>query len=117
MALYGYQTPHQPRYKLTAASTAKSLINRWEPHVIIAIDDNAQTMRIKNRISNKKIKIQVASAFVNKPGLQVVFSGVNGTREQYGYVDAENVTGILERLELNAIKTMIREILGKMMHA
>lgn len=102
-----------PRYKLTAASTAKSLINRWEPHVIIAIDDNAQTMRIKNRISNKKIKIQVASAFVNKPGLQVVFSGVNGTREQYGYVDAENVTGILERLELNAIKTMIREILGK----
>lgn len=86
-----------PRYKKTAAEAALSLIRRWQPHVVIAVDDNAQAL--------------VASKLVNEKTPQIVFAGVNGSREQYGYDQADNVTGILERLELNAIKGMIGEIL------
>jgi hypothetical protein len=84
------------RYKKTAATSAILLIKRWEPHVMIAIDDNAQSL--------------VASKFNNDIYPQVVFAGVNGTREEYGYDKAKNVTGILERLELNAVKNMIMKI-------
>ena len=87
------------RYKKTAAASAISLINRWDPHVVIAIDDNAQSL--------------VASKFVNKIYPQIIFSGVNGTRKEYGYDTASNVTGILERLELNAVKSMISKMSEK----
>lgn len=86
-------------YKKIAAEAALSLIRRWQPHVVIAVDDNAQAL--------------VASKLVNKKFPQIVFAGVNGSREQYGYDKAKNVTGILERLELNAIKGMIGQILPK----
>jgi len=88
-----------PRYKETAASAAHALIKRWGPHVVIAIDDNAQGL--------------VASRYAGHQSPQIVFSGMNGSRKDYGYDGAKNVTGILERLQLNAIKTMIKEILKK----
>lgn len=87
------------RYKKTAAAAAISLIKRWEPHVLIAIDDNAQSL--------------VATKFIDYEFPQIVFSGVNGTREKYGYDKAKNVTGILERLELNAIKDLVTKISTK----
>lgn len=87
------------RSKENAASAAHSVIERWEPHVIIAIDDNAQQYVVRH--------------YVGRDDLQIIFSGMNGTREKYGYVGAKNVTGILERLELTAIKNMIQELIKK----
>jgi len=70
--------------------SARQSIDRWKPDVIIAVDDDAQEF--------------VTRHYVNHPDIRVVFAGVNGGVEPYGYVGAGNVTGILERKDLPALK-------------
>lgn len=72
---------------------ARRAIDRAEPHVLIAVDDFAQSL--------------AAKYYVNKPGIQIVFAGVNGSVEPYGYNGADNVTGIFERKQLRPIKETV----------
>lgn len=72
---------------------ARRAIDRFEPDVLIVIDDLAQKLAAKH--------------YVNDPNMQIVFAGVNGYAEPYGYDKANNVTGIFERKPLKAVKEMI----------
>lgn len=84
-----------PDFIRRAATMARQLIDQWEPQVIIAVDDNAQQW--------------VARHYLNRDGVAVVFAGVGSNPEDYGYLGADNVTGILERMPLTAIRdTMLR---------
>lgn len=85
------------RFMHIAAKAADSLIRRWTPNVIIAVDDNAQKL--------------VASKYVNDSKINIVYTGVNGKQSDYGYEDAKNVTGILERIPLTALKDSLKDIL------
>lgn len=76
-----------------AGLIARRAINRNDPHVLIAVDDLAQEL--------------AAKYFVNDPDMQIVFAGINASAEPYGYNEAENVTGIFERKQLNAVKETI----------
>lgn len=81
-------------YKENAGISARQSIDRWKPNVIVAIDDDAQDL--------------VTRHYVNHPDIKVVFSGVNGGIESYGFVGAGNVTGIFERKDLRALKEAIQ---------
>ena len=81
-------------YKENSGLLARQAIDRWKPHVIIAIDDDAQEF--------------VTRHYVNDPNIRIVFSGVNGGVETYGFVGAHNVTGIFERKDLNALKEALQ---------
>lgn len=85
-----------PESRRTAGISAKSIIEQWNPDVLIAVDDDAQDL--------------VARHYVNHPRMKVVFAGVNGDLVDYGYQNAENVTGILERKPLTAFKTAMLDI-------
>lgn len=87
------------RFIRAASKAAIDTINRWQPNVVIAIDDNAQKYVIKK--------------FINDPDINIVFSGVNAAPENYGYEKASNVTGILERIPLSAVKKSLLNILPK----
>ncbi|NKB22606.1 MAG: hypothetical protein GKS01_19130 [Alphaproteobacteria bacterium] len=76
-----------------AGIAARDLIRDKRPDIIIAIDDYAQSL--------------VASTFVNDPDIQIVFAGVNGSAEPYGYIGAKNVTGIYERKPIAALKEIL----------
>ena len=65
-----------------AGARALKLVEEWQPSVVIATDDNAQRY--------------FASLLDATSDVPVVFCGVNGTLEEYGYPN-ENATGILER--------------------
>jgi ABC-type uncharacterized transport system substrate-binding protein len=67
--------------------------------VLIAVDDLAQKL--------------AAKYFVNDPQIQIVFAGVNGSVEPYGYNNAMNVTGIFERKQLHAVKETILALESK----
>lgn len=82
--------PESLRY---AGIVARRAIERFDPHVLIAVDDLAQRL--------------AARYFVNHPRMEIVFSGVNGSVEPYGYDDAENVTGVFERKPLQAVKDLV----------
>ena len=65
------------------AQEAYALYQEWQPDGVIAADDDAQKMFVVPYLKDK----------VNTP---VMFCGVNGEAETYGY-PALNVSGILER--------------------
>ena len=74
---------------------AKQAIDTWNPEVLIVVDNFAQT---------------VAQEYVNKPDISIIFAGVNGSIEPYGYHKAVNVTGILENRQCNALRELILSI-------
>lgn len=80
----------------SAGITAKRIIEQWNPDVLIAVDDDAQDL--------------VAKYYAHHPRIKVVFAGVQGDLADYGYVGAENVTGILEQKPLMAYKTALLDI-------
>ncbi|MDJ0508902.1 MAG: hypothetical protein QNJ64_06580 [Crocosphaera sp.] len=91
-----------PEYMKRAGKEARELIKRWKPNIIIACDDNAQ--------------ILVGKYLVNNPKVKIIFTGVQGDYENYGYNHANNVTGITEKVPPQAIKEtleIINQSLGK----
>ncbi len=84
-------------FKQKIAEIAKQKIIDWEPNVVIAVDDNAQSL--------------VAQEFINNPKINIVFTGVNAEPESYGYDSATNVSGLLERIPFDSIKEAFLQIL------
>ena len=95
---YYMDTKRHPgaEFKTGAGARARRQIEAWRPDVIIAVDDDAQEY--------------VARHYVNDPRIHIVFAGVNGEVEPYGYNGAANVTGILERKPLQGVKEVIQSI-------
>jgi hypothetical protein len=89
-------------FKKKAGILARSVIDQWQPNVIIAVDDDAQEY--------------VAKYYVNNPKINIAYCGINGRIEPYGYDKANNAAGIVERKPLLAVKDaiiMISEQNGK----
>jgi ABC-type uncharacterized transport system substrate-binding protein len=76
-----------------ASIAAIKAIEDTQPDVVIAIDDYAQKL--------------AAMKFVNDPKIKIVFAGVNGSVKPYHYDTANNVTGILERKPVSAVRETI----------
>jgi ABC-type uncharacterized transport system substrate-binding protein len=80
----------EPQWLKRAGVIARRAIDREAPQVLIAIDDLAQDLAARH--------------YVDRPGVNIVFAGVNASIEPYGYEHAENVTGIFEQKVLKAVK-------------
>lgn len=85
-------------FKRRAGVAARKAIDDIKPDVVIAIDDNAQKL--------------AARYYINHPNINIVFAGVNGCRETYGYRQAANATGILECKPASALEDVITMITG-----
>lgn len=85
-----------PHYYENIGQTARRLIDQWQPDIVIAIDDEAQEYVMKY--------------YVDDPEIRIIFAGVNQDPKVYGYDQANNVTGILERNPLEAIKEVFIDI-------
>ena len=77
-----------------AGHGARMIIDQWVPEIVIAIDDDAQAYATRH--------------YIDRPDIKIVFAGVNGEASAYGYDKANNVTGILERKQLAAIRDTIQ---------
>lgn len=84
-------------FKERAGASVRKEIEKWKPDIIIAIDDNAQEY--------------VGKYYVNDPKIKIVFAGVNKTEKDYGYAGADNVTGMLERINYQAVKDILLQVL------
>ena len=88
----------EERYRETSSTTVHRLIRKWKPDTLILFDDWAQKL--------------IGVKYINSPDMNIVFAGVNAEIEKYGYEKANNVTGILERKPLDAIKETALMILN-----
>jgi hypothetical protein len=86
-------------FKKKAGILARSIINEWQPNVVIAVDDDAQEF--------------VGRYFLNHPKINIVYAGINGSIEPYGYDKADNAAGIVERKQLLAVKDTFMMIAQK----
>lgn len=84
---------HPEKYIQNNVHAVKSLIKSYHPQVLLLVDDNAQQL--------------VGIRYLNKPGISLVFSGVNADPAIYGYKPHENVTGIIENLHYSAMQNAI----------
>ena len=85
-----------PESKAAAGTQARHAIDDWQPDVLIAVDDDAQAY--------------AAKYYANKPGIKIIFAGINGSVTPYGYDAATNVTGILERKPLAALRDALMQM-------
>ena len=76
------------------ALRVKSLIESYQPDIVIAADDNASRFLVKPYYQNKK--------------LPIVFCGVNWTAKEYGY-PYSNVTGMVEVAPINPLLDIIKQ--------
>ena len=81
-------------FKRQAGRKAKEVIERWQPDVVIAADDNAQKYLIV--------------PYFRDTDLPVVFAGVNWDASGYGY-PASNVTGMVEVEAPNQLFAILRK--------
>ncbi len=77
-------------FKANAGKAVRRMIDEAPPDIILAVDDDAQQY--------------VTRHYLNHPTIKIVFAGVNNEPEAYGFDRANNVTGILERVPLAALK-------------
>ncbi len=95
---YFYMNTRSLDYSKNAADIEQSLadiVSEFQPEVIIAMDDAAQKI--------------ISRRYLNHPDISIVFSGVNYSIEQYGYQNADNVTGIFEHKPVERIKKVLNE--------
>ncbi len=71
-------------------------VAEFRPQVLVAFDDEAQAL--------------VARNFVGRSDLAVVFAGLDEEPDLYGYQNAGNITGVLERLPLPALRDLLDQI-------
>ncbi len=72
---------------------ARRAIDKWQPNVLIAVDNFAQEL--------------AAQHYINRNDISIVFAGINGSIEPYNYHTASNVTGILEQRQLESLRDTI----------
>jgi len=90
-----------PSFVENAAIQAKNHIERTNPDVVIACDDNASKYLIKPHYKNAK-----------RP---FVFCGINWTAKEYGY-PYSNVTGMIEIAPIRPLLKVIGKIVGNVRH-
>ncbi|MCJ7544080.1 MAG: hypothetical protein MUP47_05865 [Phycisphaerae bacterium] len=78
-----------------AGEEARQLIDQWKPDLVFADDDPAQQ--------------NVGVYYVNQ-NLPWVFCGVNADPQDYGYVGARSVTGVLEREHFLETVRLLKQI-------
>jgi ABC transporter substrate binding protein len=81
-------------FKKQAAITAKKLIEKWQPDIVVASDDNASKYLI--------------APYYKDDTLPFVFCGVNWNASVYGF-PASNITGMVEINPINELVQILKK--------
>lgn len=80
----------------TAAASAHRAVEAFEPDVVVVFDDIAARL--------------ATPSLLNRPGVQVVFAGIDAESAVYGFETARNTTGMLERLPVAALHEALTQL-------
>ena len=86
------------QHKQQMALEARSLIEQWQPDIVITADDNAVRYLLQQHYQNSD--------------LPFVFCGVNWTASEYG-LPYQNATGIIEVAPIRPLLQQVKVLLGK----
>ena len=80
-------------YRLKTGVLVRQDIERLNPNILILCGPDAQEM--------------IGRTYINFSNRSIIFAGIKGSAEDYGYEDANNVTGVFEHFSLKPIKDLI----------
>lgn len=83
-------------HRQDAAKEGLRAIEQFKPDLVIAVDDEAQQY--------------VMRRFAGQGHPRVVFAAIDHDPAEYGYVGAANVTGVVERLPLAAMRDLLQHV-------
>ena len=86
----GVATPGTARGGAQAAAEARRAIERFKPDILIAVDDEANTL--------------VAQDYVGRAEPRILYVSIDRPPAAYDYVDAPNVSGISEQLPWKGLR-------------
>lgn len=72
---------------------AIAAIKRYKPNIVIVFDMNAQKL--------------IAKKLLNKPNYSIVLAGVTDSRDLIKFKSSPNITGVLEKIPVKAIKEVL----------
>lgn len=82
-------------YNRATELSSLKIIQQYDPDIILAFDDNAQTFLSKYYLDSD---------------IKIVFAGVNSDVEKYNYIGNQNITGVFERKPFSGIKFVLQEL-------
>lgn len=85
-------------FKRKAGASARHAIDALNPDLIIAVDDDAQAY--------------AAMQYAGKQEVAIIFAGINGSVDAYGYNKVDNATGVYERKPLLDIRRALSAMRG-----
>lgn len=80
----------------TQAAAARRKIDSFDPHVLIAVDDESSDL--------------VARHYLGRPGMQVLYTGLMHAPERYGFSVGSGVWGVREQLPLHGIDNLLKQL-------
>lgn len=81
-----------------AAKQARRAIEQIRPHIVLAVDDEAQAYVARH------YAVPSGSPKAADPVTRIVYAAIDGEPGRYGYEGAANASGVLERLPLAAMR-------------
>lgn len=84
------------QHKETAAASAMRAVETFEPQVLVVFDDLAAEL--------------VTPTLLNRPGMRIVFAGMDAPLADHGFDRSTNTTGILERVPLVALHESMNDL-------
>ena len=117
------------KFKKIAGSLVKKQIDKWSPNVLIAVDDNAQSLVSTCYVDTRQLALseqELRSLKKRSPGLGecysnhkkmvVIYAGIGAEPQDYAFVDQKHIGGITERMDIAALSDtlkMVKTGLGK----
>jgi DNA-binding LacI/PurR family transcriptional regulator len=95
----GVDSPTAAKRRAEAVAGAKRAIKNFNPDLLIAVDDEA----------NSLVARELAGRW--RPG--ILYVSLNRPPEDFGYAGVESVTGIAEHLPLAAVRDAVRYLFGE----
>lgn len=95
----GVDSPTGAKRRAEAVKGAKRAMKSFNPDLLIAVDDEANSL-VARELAGR-----------GRPG--ILYVSLNRPPEDFGYAGAENVTGIAEHLPLAAVRDAVRDLFGE----
>jgi hypothetical protein len=95
----GVDSPLGAKRRAEAVAGAKRAIKNFNPDLLIAVDDEANSL-VARELAGR-----------GRPG--ILYVSLNRPPKDFGYAGAENVTGIAEYLPLAAVRDAVGDLLGE----
>ena len=114
-------------FKQMVASRVKKQIKMWSPHVLIAVDDNAQSLVSSCYVNVSTLPLSTEElvllrqrspdlglCYLQQPEMKIIFSGVGAQPKDYGFIGQSHIGGILDPIDVDFLSNSLQLVKNRL---